>query len=106
MDTKNLSADANFKAFSKTLRDQNNFADIMYWLEFFEDEYECAGVCSPSLFSWSKSIELGRPNKSCVNGIKDSIYKAFLGIGICALVAGFLLFIFMISICCFLRKFD
>ena len=62
----------------------------MYWLEFFEDEYDCAGVCTPSLFSWSKSIELGRPTKSCIIGIKDGITKAFLGIGICALVAGIL----------------
>lgn len=69
----------------------------MYWLEFFEDEYDCAGVCSPSLFYWSKSIELGRPNKSCIIGIKDGITKAFLGIGICALVAGCLLFIVWIG---------
>jgi len=65
----------------------------MTWIEFFEDEYECAGICEPASFYWSKSIELGKPTKSCIIGLKNGITKAFLGIGICALVAGFLLFI-------------
>ena len=50
---------AAFAIFAKKFREQDDFNTIMEWIEFFEDEYTCAGICTPALFYWSKSIELG-----------------------------------------------
>lgn len=84
-------SDLKFKAFASGMREQKNIMEIMNWISFFEDEYNCTGICKAASFYWSKSIELGKPTISCIKGLKDGISKAFLGIGICAIVAGGLL---------------
>lgn len=77
----------------------------MEWVEFFEDEYTCAGICSPALFYWSKSIELGRPTEACVGSIKDDLTESFLGLAVATLVSGFLLFFIWIMQYCLWKKF-
>lgn len=42
--------DADFFAFAKGFREQDDFADIEDFIKFFEDEYACAGICTPALF--------------------------------------------------------
>mgnify|MGYP001473114236 FL=1 len=60
----------------------------MEWIEFFEEEYTCSGICTPALFYWSKSIDLGKPSKSCVNSIKDDLTDSFTGMAIATLFSG------------------
>lgn len=83
---------AAFAIFAKKFREQDDFNTIMEWIEFFEDEYTCAGICTPALFYWSKSIELGRPTKSCVNSIKEDLTDSFTGLAGATLASGILLF--------------
>lgn len=69
-------------------------------MTFFEDEYECAGICTTATYYWSRSIDLGKPTKDCVSSIKDDMSNAFLGLGACTLIAGiFLLFVFIMQYC-------
>ena len=77
----------------------------MEWIEFFEEEYTCSGICTPALFYWSKSIDLGKPSKSCVNSIKDDLTDSFTGMAIATLFSGILLFFIWICQYCLWRKF-
>lgn len=58
-----------FAIFAKKFREQLDFEQIMSWIEFFETKYDCAGICQPSVFFWSKSIEQGPPSKRCIDDI-------------------------------------
>ena len=85
-----------FAIFAKKFREQSDYETIMKWIEFFEDEYTCAGICSPALFYWSKSIEIGKPTKPCIMRIKDDLSASFTGLAIATLISGFLLFVIWI----------
>ena len=50
-------ADLDFQSFADSFKDQPDFDTIQEWIEFFENQYDCAGICKPSLFSWSQSID-------------------------------------------------
>ena len=80
-----------FGQWASKLNSQSNFDEIMEWITFFEDEFDCAGVCTPAKFYWSKSVTLGAPTESCVESIKDELTTAFLGLGGACLVSGFIL---------------
>jgi len=34
-----------FRTFAKSFRDQTDSSGLMDWLKWFEDEYDCAGIC-------------------------------------------------------------
>jgi len=89
-----------FFEFAKGFREQGDFTDIKEWIEFFEKEYECAGICTKALFNWIEPVSEGIPTKSCVSSIKDDLTGAFMGLGICTLISGFILFfIFLFNYC-------
>ena len=95
-----------FKEFTKSFLDQSDFEVIFEWIEFFENEYDCAGICTPSVWYWGRSIAEGRPSKSCITSIKDDVTGAFTGLGIVTLVSGILmLFIFIMQYCLW-KKYD
>jgi len=94
-----------FGTFATKFRDQEDFNVIMEWIEFFENEYTCAGICSPAMFYWGLSIETGKPISSCIKSIKDDLTDSFKGLGVATLVSGFLLFFIWIMQYCLWRKF-
>ena len=96
---------AAFKIFAKKFRDQEDFNTIMEWIEFFEEEYTCAGICTPAQFSWSQSIANGVPTKSCIGSIKDDLTSSFTGLAGATLASGILLFFIWIMQYCLWRKF-
>lgn len=103
-ETTSLSA-GSFPIFAKKFREQDDFSTIMEWIEFFEEEYSCSGICEPVLFYWSKSIEIGRPTKSCVGSIKDDLTGSFTGMAGATLAGGIFLFLTWIMQYCLWRKF-
>jgi len=58
---KNVKDDAtttsDFYNFAKAFRESEDYDDIVEYLEFFESEYSCAGICSPALFYFSVSVD-------------------------------------------------
>merc|ERR1712048_641480 len=95
-----------FKEFTKNFLDQSDFETIFEWIEFFENEYDCAGICRPSVWYWGKSIEEGIPTKSYLSSIKDDVTGAFTGLGIVTLLSGILMFFIFIMQYCLWRKYD
>ena len=73
----NVNAGIRFMGFADGVTGQEDYETINEWIEFFEDEYTCAGVCEPALFYWSKSIALGLPSTSCLQSISESLTNAF-----------------------------
>jgi hypothetical protein len=51
-----------FKAFADGLMKDSSWSMIAGLMKFLESAYSCAGVCEPALFSYSRSIENGRPS--------------------------------------------
>ena len=94
-----------FKAFAAAFRSQSNFADVMEFIEFFEAEYQCAGICSPALFSWSVSVTQGKPTQTCLISIKDDISTVFMILGLVTFLSGVLLLcVFICQYCLWFGK--
>ena len=94
-----------FKAFAKAFRSQSNFAQVMEFIEFFESEYQCAGICSEALFSWSVSVNQGKPTQTCLISIKDDISTIFMVLGLVTFLSGVvLLCVFVCQYCLWFGK--
>lgn len=94
-----------FYQFAKNFREQGDFTEIKEWIEFFEDEYECAGICEVALFNWIQPVAEGIPTKSCVTSVKEDLEASFMGLGISTLVTGGLLFLIWLCQYCMWRKY-
>ena len=97
---------AEFWIFAKGFRDQDDFAEIEDYIKFFEEEYSCAGICSPALFYFYRSVEEGVPGSSCLLSIQDELKTSLLGVGGAALASGIFLFFTFIFQYCLWRKYD
>ena len=95
-----------FAAFAKNFRDQDDFAEIEDYIKFFEEEYSCAGICSPALFYFYRSVSEGVPGDSCLLSIQDDLKTSLLGVGGAALASGIFLFFTFIFQYCLWRKYD
>ncbi len=52
------------------------------------------------MFSFSKSISEGKPNKSCIMGLVDAVDKEFVGLSVATFMSGVLLFfVFFFNYC-------
>ena len=80
-----------FGYFAERTRYQSNYKDIDTWMEFFEEEYDCAGVCEPALFAWKTSIEEGRPKNACISNMKDNLNFTYLSLATITLMAALFL---------------
>lgn len=94
-----------FYEFAKNFREQGDFTEIKEWVEFFEDEYECAGICEKALFNWIQSVDEGIPTKSCVSSVKEDLEASFMGLGIATLVTGCLLFFIWLCQYCMWKRY-
>ena len=95
-----------FAVFAKAFRDQDDFAEIEDYLKFFEEEYSCAGICSPALFYFYRNVSEGVPEGSCLLSIQDDLKTSLLGVGGAALASGIFLFFTFIFQYCLWRKYD
>lgn len=94
-----------FRKFAESFRGQSDYQQLMEWIEFFENEYDCAGICKVALFYFNRNPASSRPSQSCINSLKDEITSAFLGLGIATMICGFMLFFIFIMQYCLWRKY-
>ena len=99
-------SNAVFYEFAKAFREQDDFAEIEDYLKFFEEEYSCAGICSPALFYFYRNVSEGVPEGSCLLSIQDDLKTSLLGVGGAALASGIFLFFTFIFQYCLWRKYD
>ena len=103
--TPGLNAKIRFQGFADGLVNEDSWESLADFIEYFEIQLECAGVCKPALFSFSQSIENGRPEKSCVLGLVDSIGEEFTGLPVATFCSGVLLFFIFIFNYCLWKKY-
>ena len=65
--------------------------DLGKVLKTYEEKYECAGICTPGLFSISRSIDKGQAQQDCVTGVVDDIADSSKPVGMFGLVLGIIL---------------
>ena len=78
----------------------------MDYLGFFEDNYNCAGVCRAAQFYFTRSIELGKPTGSCIGNLKEDLNSELAGLGYASLISGILLMFTFICQYCLWRRYD
>ena len=78
----------------------------MDWIAWYEDTYDCAGICKVAAFYWTKNPATSRPSQSCINSLKDDITTPFLGLGVATMICGFLLFFIFIMQYCLWKSYD
>ena len=61
-----------FKAFAEGWGLSLGYKGEVDYLKFFEQEYDCSGICETALFSFSRSIEEGKPS-SCFDEVKKKV---------------------------------
>jgi len=42
-------------------------------ITYFEEEFDCSGLCNKNLFFWMKSISEGKPEKACFKAFWDRV---------------------------------
>ena len=95
-----------FKTFAKSFRSQTNYEGLVKWMDWFEDTYDCAGICKVAAFYWTKNPAVARPSQSCISSLKEDITTPFLGLGIATVICGILLFFIFIMQYCLWRSYD
>lgn len=74
------------------------------FISFIENQYQCSGFCSPSLFYLTQSIEKGAPKSGCLAPfVGDMVgYVGNLGEAMVAsAVIFFLMIFFVFPVCCY-----
>ena len=95
-----------FFEFAEGFRTQDDFSEIEDYIKFFEQEYTCAGICTPALFYFYVDVTEGVPSGSCLLSIQDDLKSSLLGVGGAALASGIFLFFTFIFQYCLWRKYD
>ena len=72
-----------------------NFA--MDFSSYFEEAYQCSGLCTPSLFYYSLDVSVGVPKEPCLLNLKDEISNNLSYMGIAGILSGIIM---LIAWCC------
>ena len=89
-----------FRIFANEVTGRKDWPILVDLLNFFEKKYDCAGVCAPALFYFSRSVELGKPKGSCIGNLKDELNESFTGLGTATFISGILLLVIFIAQYC------
>jgi hypothetical protein len=82
------------------------FQTGLKFLEFFEQQFKCSGICKTALFYWTRPLSDGIPKNTCLLYLKEQIKDNLTYLGIVSVVAGIMsLFAFLVQYCLW-RKFD
>lgn len=80
---------------------------ISKFLIHIEKEFNCAGICQPPLFYYSKNVNNGPPKEACVVLMVNDIAPGLSKLGGVLTVSGVLILLMnfcAIPICCYKRE--
>jgi hypothetical protein len=66
-------------------------------LTYFEQKYECSGVCDTSLFFYDLNLSYGPPVDTCLSFMKEEVSGSMAYLGITSLIIGFICLIIWIA---------
>mmetsp|Transcript_30052 Transcript_30052/g.5432 ORF Transcript_30052/g.5432 Transcript_30052/m.5432 type:complete len:109 (+) Transcript_30052:638-964(+) len=82
---------------------ERKYLDLLTWVE---EEFSCAGLCTPIPYYLFSDINEGEPDGSCYTELKDWIDENFLTYGAVCIVAAIILLLEPIFACCLCCKSD
>jgi len=57
-------------------------------LAYFEQKYECSGICESSLFYYELDLTAGRPKTTCLLHVKEEVEGSLTYLGITSVIIG------------------
>lgn len=74
------------------------------WYLILEDEYDCSGMCKPSLFYFSKDLAVGPPKQTCLLATKKYMSTSSGSFAVTSTMTGVTaLFLFFFHFCLYCR---
>ena len=68
--------------------------------DYFEDLYQCSGICESPLFFYSLPLSEGKPDQVCLLHLKDEVQNNLSYMGIASIFAGLvMMFTFIFQYC-------
>lgn len=92
-----------YNAYAKLVESNAPTPGLSSFLNFIETEFDCAGICSPPLFYYSKNISNGPPKRGCIKLMVAEIAPALSSLGQVLIVSGVLIILMIfcaLPICC------
>ena len=83
----------------------NDYTREKDFLRFFENQYNCSGICEKALFFYSKSVSTAGKPTSCFEDIKREVKESMLWLGVTVSVTGFFTIILWTFQYCLWRKY-
>jgi hypothetical protein len=57
-------------------------------LAYFENKYQCSGICESSLFYYELDLTFGPPKTTCLLHVKEEVSGSLTYLGVTALIIG------------------
>lgn len=57
-------------------------------LSYFENKYQCSGICESSLFFYELDLSYGQPKTTCLLHVKEEIEGSLTYLGVTSLLIG------------------
>ena len=96
-----------FRNAGKSVKASKPDEKYIKFIEYIEKEYECSGLCSPSMFYFANSVKTGPPKQGCLAPFIDDLTDLAGNLGE-AMVASAVFFLFMSILiwvlCCYKHK--
>jgi len=77
----------------KQLYESDEFNTAIGFIDYFEDEYECSGICSEAMFFYTLPLSDGPPSTTCLSHMKAKIKHNLTYMGIAGTLAGLIMVI-------------
>lgn len=75
-------------------------------MTYFEEKYECSGVCTPALFYYGLSLSDGIPTTTCLSYMKEEVGDSMMYLGVTGIITGITMFLIWICQYALWRKYD
>ena len=78
----------------------------MKFLDYFEKQFTCSGVCKTSMFYFTLKLEVGPPTTTCLTHMKEVISNNLTYMGMTSTVCGLIMIFTWICQYCLWRKYE
>lgn len=75
----------------KATYDSEEFKAGMGFIEYFEGQFTCSGVCESSLFYYTLPLDKGPPSNTCLSHMKEMIANNLTYMGMASTLAGIIM---------------
>mmetsp|Transcript_1748 Transcript_1748/g.2447 ORF Transcript_1748/g.2447 Transcript_1748/m.2447 type:complete len:169 (+) Transcript_1748:503-1009(+) len=86
--------------------EEQNLDLAIDFANYFEEQYNCSGICKSALFYYSLSVTEGKPDKVCLMYLKEEVQSNLAYMGVAAIVAGLVMLATFLFQYCLWAEYD